>query len=95
MPYVCKECDREFVNAGSLGNHMRHNHKEKKTVGDVSCPECGRRFKNKHAAQVHASRVHQKVELKKAEPAAVKFCPCCGINLQIFLQALRALEGLS
>jgi DNA-directed RNA polymerase subunit RPC12/RpoP len=111
VAHPCTECDRSFVNAGALANHMRSGHGKKKKKKLVKCPECGRKFRGVSALGIHRYRAHGvpgastkvvaevKSEAANPNPSNGKpelcFCPQCGFNLRVFIMALRTVLEMS
>ena len=52
-PYICKECDKGYVDIGALERHMKVHLKEK----SFSCPNCNIIFKDEQSLKDH-SKIH-------------------------------------
>ncbi|OMJ95684.1 hypothetical protein SteCoe_935 [Stentor coeruleus] len=65
---ACKECCLSF---DSSKDYMKHHAKVHENKYEYSkCPQCPKKFKNKHAARFHIKQVHHKVTREN--------CPSCG-----------------
>ena len=68
----------------------------------LSCEHCEKTFKNQQGLSLHIYRMHKKTASKVSTSKkiggvaapTITFCPCCGTNIRLLIQALAAIGEL-
>ena len=96
MKYPCthKGCDKSFDKPFGLTMHMVHGHGIKKDGSATKKPKPRKKIQA-------IGMIPQQLKPKKAKtkfvavPHALKFCPCCGFNIEIAEKAVAIAQEMS
>lgn len=102
--YPCKDCEAGFDKEWQLRYHRKKMHpkpRPKEQEIAYPCSLCEQTFVNPSVLDNHMKYHHP--DQTKKQPATpspkpttnLSYCPCCGTNLRLILQALSAVEGLT
>ena len=98
----CPDCGKSFATEKSLQGHQAGKHGSRRK--NYPCPDCNRKFVRPTDLAIHVRNHHRDQtggSSQAAQPTRVvgtgglAYCPCCGANIRIIMQALAAVEGLT
>lgn len=90
-PHKCPHCDRSFPNQHGLQVHLSRMHRDKFESIDKRT-----RRRKRHAAKAPGRMLPAPAaKVTTLTPAAINFCPHCGLPIAIVAQAMAIAKGVA